>query len=493
MGEGVSVPESLSVELQANEDSQGKYEYPNRSGVQAANSAADGNNFNGAKAEPMDEEGALLNIKDSAQGWTPNQSALYSENGHSDSDRAAASRGNPPTGSDSHPSDGSAGLPSDAPDRDMDSRRWALQNRHRRPSNDRWRDELHSYPDRRSSVSDQRPIVDAVVQSGLDELSVPVDARRSADIIPPPSASDPLRVSDVPPVDPRPPVDYHMNTDARISLPSRPEGDDAITSKSSPALGSRAPTQVGAAPPESYAQDRMNPPSRQSTHDSVTAPGEHGPRFNSRPSPHYIPKKKFYKNQIGTNNSVLHGSPSDPPPRSAYARPPSPPFGLPPPGSARSFRQRSPSIDGHRGRQPPSTTGVRVRDYRGPSSRDISRDRPIGYRADYGGPDATIRYGDGRPYGREYSPPSGERGPPPDAYPPPPSGGGPPGRDWGYGPYPPSRRDWTSAEEDTYLKSRAWEGRPPVSDRDRYEREYLPPRSAGWAERDYSGRGRFLK
>jgi len=485
MREDGSVPESLSV---SNEKSSGKYEYPTRSVVQKANSAADGGGFNGAKAEPMDEEGALLSIKDSAEGWipNPNPSALYSDNGHSDSDRAAASRGNLPTGSDSLPFDESAGLPSDAPDRDMDSRRWALQDRHRRPSDDRWRDVMHSYPDTKSSVSDQRQIVDAVVQSGPDELSVPVDARRSADIIPPPSASDPLRVSDVPPVDPRSPVDYHMNTVSRMSLPSRPESDDVMTSKLSPALGSRAPAQVGAASPELYAQDRMNPASRQSTHDSVTAPGEHGPRFNSRPSPHFIPKKKFYKNQIGTNNSVPHSDPS----RSAYARPSSPTFGLPPPpGSARSFRQRSPSIDGHRGRQPPSATGARVRDYRGPPSRDISRDRPIGYRADYGGPEAPIRYGDGRPYGREYSPlPPGERGPPPDAYPPPPSGGGPSGRDWGYGSY---RRDWTSAEEDTYLKSRGWEGRSPVSERERYEREYIPPRSAGWAERDYPGRGRF--
>lgn len=471
----------------SNEHRKGKYEYANRSTVHANSAVVSG--FNVVKAEPVDEtmdgKGTLLIAKDRA----PNHPALHSENGHSDSVPTVTSRDNLATGSDSRPSDGSAGLPDDATDRDMDSRVWSLQDGHRQYSYDRWQD----HPRRTFSVSEQRPIEETVIQMGPDE-PVPVDERRSADIVRPSASETSFRISDdIPPVDPRPLVDYRMNADARLPLPSRPEGDNSSTFKPSAFVSRASVPPVGTpgfATSESSAQDRMNTLSRQSTHDAVTVSGEHGPRSNSRPSPHFFPKKKFNKNQIGashgsgTNNGGLHGSPSDPPPRSAYARPPSPSFGPPHPSPVRSFRHRSPSVDGHRGRQPLSATGTRAH-YRRPSSRDISHDRPVGYRADYGGSDAPIRHGDGRPYGRDYSPPPGDRGlPPPDVYPPPPSGGGP-GRDWGYGPYPHGRRDWTAAEEDVYLKSRAWEGRPPINERERYEREYLPSRSTGWAERDY--------
>ena len=391
----------------------------------------------------------------------------------SDSDRSAASRG-----PSSHADNGSPGVatsPGDTYVRDADSRAWGWQERDRH----RPQETKQQYPMRSASV--QRSLDEpSSIRKGADVPGLLVEAK---DALRPAIASDRLHVADAPPVDSKRPVNYSLHPDPRATLPPRPGGVETSNASAIRPMETRVPNASGLTPSEPPAQDRVQPPTRQSTGDTTVTSSDPGARSNSRFSPHQVQKKKFQKNQAGPNNGALHIGPAPehlpPPPRSAFGRPPSPTSG-PPPTSARSFRQRSPSVDERRGGQP-SPGGSR---YRPPPNRDLSRERASVYRPDYG-PEGPVRYEEGRPYSRDYLPPppaSGERGS--GAYIP--AGAPPPRRDWNYGSYTPN---WSpSGDEPPYLKS-GWEGRPPPpAERDRYGY----PRSAGWSERDYPGRGTFL-
>jgi hypothetical protein len=157
------------------------------------------------------------------------------------------------------------------------------------------------------------------------------------------------------------------------------------------------------------------------------------------------------------------------------------------------------------------------RDYR-PPGRPISRERmdvrTSTYRPDDRGypddrrpsdpmdVDAPPRYSDSRgvPYNRPFSPPSAAdlardraRAQFPPSPPrasvssvdPAPYDAG--GRDWQYQQYSERRREWSTAEEDNYWKSRPqWDRNNPPSDRERFERDVPPPplRNHGWEPRD---------
>ena len=429
----------------------------------------------------MDGTHALYDFKDDLsrpESWAHKSTSVPLKRSHSDSDRSAASRG-----PSSHVDDGPpavAASPGDTYARDADSRAWGWQERDR-----------HQFSDRPQEAKQQHPMRSASVQRSLDE---PSSVRKGADVpgllveakdaLRPAIAPDPLHVADAPPADSKRPVIYSLHSDLRATLPPRPGGvetSNASAIRPMETSSSRVPNASGLTPSEPPAQDRVQPPTRQSTGDTTAASSDLGARVNSRLSPHQVQKKKFQKNQAGPHNGAPHIGPTTdhlpPPPRSAFGRPPSPTSG-PPPASGRSFRQRSPSVDERRGQ--PSPGGSR---YRPPLNRDMSRERPSVYRPDYG-PEGPIRYEEGRPYSRDYLPPppaSGERGS--GAYIP--AGAPPPRRDWSYGSYPPN---WSPSDEPPYLKS-GWEGRPaPPAERDRYGY----PRSASWSERDYPGRGTSL-
>ena len=524
------------------EDRDGRYDYSTRHRAQKSDSGPTGDRAgypsNGIKKQtlddPMDETHGSRDNLSRSDSWTSKQPPVYSESGRPGSDRNPNSRGGaaPLSAVASGQADARSNTAFDPPDNvrnrdggaNTDTHGWSWQDRnHRRPDYNRplrGRQQSYHRPRRMSSASDHhRPLVDdpPVRREGFiaepSQSHAPVDSRGpSTDVVRPSASSD--RVPDVSVVDSKRSVDYHPQADARVPpLLSRVEGNApnaALSTRPSDTVSARAlgTASLDLASPD---QGSRHQSPRQSTHDTVGGGGGGDlpgppPRSSARPFPHHgiHPKKKFQKNfphGAGSNNQGgAYGSPASdhPPPRSGQGRPPSP--SVPMSSTSSPVHPRSASNDGRRGRFPSPLGGARVWDRGGPpSGRDISRDRPpASYRGDYE-PDVTpMRYGDTRSYGRDYSPPPstpfppGERGQP-GTYPSP-SSGVAPGRDWGG--YPPSylpgnRRDWTAAEEEAYMKSRTWEGRPPPpppSERDRYD---YPPRSSNWAERDYPGRGSF--
>ncbi|CAA7260770.1 unnamed protein product [Cyclocybe aegerita] len=407
--------------------------------------------------------------------------------------------------------------PPDAYDRDR--RSWGAQNeRDRYPAQDRDRDRRPTdAPQRRlSAASEQQHPYDTdqhppPVRRPPEESSG--DARRPSDPARPPldvasrkqQPGHALVTEPVPPSPNRPPMsDARVdprgpprqmptdNEDVKSSRASsvRPVDNSAVSLGSAPpaSASSENATPVDSLPPSVAGQtnppslkDRMNPPSRQPSETTVGAhiehhlPGPPPPTGNSYGggSGGHQPRNKKRFNKDG-------GAPPRTGDRQNYR-----PGGGPGPGS-RSYRPRSPSLDG-RNKGPPSPSGARGRDYRGgggpPPPRDLSRDRPgpggTSYRPDYDDP----RYGDGRPPFRDYSPPPPDRAGRPYSPPPssggrgPPTGGPEPPKDWGYG-YGP-RRDWAPADDDPYYNKRYYENVPPVAGDRTYE--YPPPR---WDSRD---------
>lgn len=526
-------PEVRSAVLPSEEDRDRRYEYSSRR-AQKSDSAPIGDwadyPSNGIKKQSMEDpmDGVESHGNNSrSDSWTSKQLSVYSESGRPGSDRTPNARGGAPPLSSLAPDQADARLtttafdtPSDVRDRDKgvtpDAHGWSWQDRnHRRPDYDRplhGRQQSYHRPRRMSSASDaldhHRPLVDdRQVRRGApvvetSQSHVPVDSRGPFTDGVRPSASS-AHVPDQSIVDSKRSVDYKQQPDARVPpLLSRLEGNESdvvLSTRPGDTVSARAalgPATSDLAPTDPLVQDPGNPSPRQSTNETIGGGrGDlQGPlsRSNSRPFPHHgiHHKKKFQKNLPHSAGGAYGSSASDhPPPRSGQGRPPSPSL---PMSSTSRVHPRSSSGDGRRGRFPSPLGGARVWDRGPPGGRDISRDRPPAtYRGDYESDITPMRYGDTRSYGRDYSPPPptsfppGERGPP-GTYPSP-SPGIPPGRDWGG--YPPSylpgnRRDWSAAEEEAFIKSRTWEGRPP--ERDRYE---YPPRSSNWVERDYSSRG----
>ena len=463
--------------------------------------------------DPMDGGGAVYSATDTLSrpgSWAPRPPAPSAENGTFEADRNTP-QPNVVSNVDTHP-------PGNV---HRDAQTWVYQDRSRR---DRPHDQRSvSYRDRRpSAAADRRPQDTGLSQPPArrddDEMAIP-DARRLSDATrPPPAADRPPHVSVAPSNDARPPADFRPTPNP---APTRLEREDVHASRASlgrplDASNIAAPLPPPSTSPHAPLDDFQGRPSQQEimfppnqsrlSSEAPSAQGEHVPPSNSRPQYHDRQKKKFYKNQgggaghAGARNNFA-GPPRDVPP--GFEKPntqgPPPLSG----GAHRSFQQRSPSVDGRNvGKVPPSPTGTRPRDFRGPGpGRDVSRDRgpPGPYRPEYD-PDVPppARYDDGRLYGRDYSPP-----PPVDrgrtgAYPPPsqsPAGGPPGGRDWGYGAYPPGRRDYPPEEDPYYNKSRGgWDGPPPTTgDRERYDRDY-PPQNTGWdarPERDFVSRGEY--